>query len=43
LHKKVDLLPFAMLFVDDVSNKDTGYTDFDAECPYDTENQISTR
>ena len=27
--KKVDLLPFAMLFIDAVSNKERGYTDFD--------------
>lgn len=39
--KKVDLLPFAMLFIDAVSNKERGYTDFDAEYPYDAEKQVS--
>lgn len=40
--KKVDMLPFAMLFLDAVTNKERGYSDFDGEYPYDAKSQVSS-
>lgn len=40
--RKNDILPFAMLFIDTVSNKERGYSDFEGVYPYDANSQVSS-
>ena len=40
--KNVNMLPFAMMFLDGVTNKERGYSDFDGEYPYDARSQVSS-
>lgn len=39
--KETDMIPFAMRFLDIISNEERGYDDFDVSYSYDAKSQVS--